>query len=44
LPEPYVVIEIVLDELLHVLVRATLQIRGSTVKLRLQLRVDESGA
>jgi hypothetical protein len=38
LPKPYIVIKIVLDELLHVLVRASRDFRCNTVKLRLQFR------
>ena len=37
-PEPYIVIEIVLDELLHVFVGAAGGIRCNTVELRLQFR------
>jgi hypothetical protein len=38
LPEPYIVIEIVLHELLHVFVSAAVDIRGDAVELRLQFR------
>src|SRR5690349_1383054 len=38
LPEPHIVIEIVLDKLLNVFVRAAAAIRSNTIKLRLDFR------
>ena len=40
LPEPYIVIEIVLHELLHVFVCAAIDIRSNAVELRLQFRCE----
>jgi hypothetical protein len=37
-PKPYIVVKIMLDELLHVLIRASRDFRCNTVKLRLQFR------
>jgi hypothetical protein len=37
-PKPYIVVKIVLDELLHVLVRASRDFRCNAVKVRLEFR------
>ncbi len=40
LPEPYVVIDIMLDELLDILIRAAVDFGGNPLKFRFQLRVE----